>query len=164
MQLMRLADVPLDPRHRVFRYSPLRAVVGATILAALAAGVFLYGSLSGAWLAYYVAAVVMIFLLIFQKLITARFRPSNWLLRLTDHGLFIQFRSYLNHHFDDQDLTVVFLPYSEIRSARSVRDRQELPDRYERNQMGTTTKTLQAVELELAGDSAPLAKALARER
>ena len=164
MQLMRLADVPLDRRDRVFRYSRLRAVIGATILTGSAFGAFIFGWLKGAWLAYYVAAVLMIVLLIFQKLITARFRPSNWLLRMTDHGLFIKFRSYLNNHFDDQDLTVVFIPYSEIRSARSVKERREVPDRDEQHRPGTTTKTRQTVEFELAGDSTPLARALARER
>ena len=164
MQLMRLADVPLDRRDRLFRYSRFRAVVGATITISSALGAFIFGWLKGAWLAYYVAAVLFIGLLIFQKLITARFRPSNWLLRVTDNGLFIKFRSYLNNHFDDRDLAVVFLPYSEIRSARSVRERREVPDLTEGNRQGTTTKTRQIVEFDLAGDSTQFARALARER
>lgn len=164
MQLMRLADVPSDRRDRVFRYSQLRATLGVTILTGSALGAFIFGWLKSAWLAYYVAAVLLIVLLIFQKLITARFRPSNWLLRMTDHGLFIKFRSYLNNHFDDQDLTVLFLPYSEIRSARSVKERREVPDLTEGNPSRTTTKRRKIIEFELAGDSTPLARALARER
>jgi hypothetical protein len=164
MQLMRLADVPSDPRERVFRYSQLRAALGATILTGSALGAFIFGWLKSAWLAYYVAAVLFMVLLIFQKLITARFRLSNWLLRMTDHGLFIKFRSYLNNHFDDQDLTVVFIPYSEIHSARSVKERRKVSDQDERNRPGTTTKTRQTVELEIAGDSTALARVLARER
>ena len=164
MQLMCLADVPSDPRDRVFRYSRLRAVLGAAGLTGSALGAFIFGWTKNAWLAYYVAAVLFIVLLIFQKLITARFRLSNWLLRMTDNGLFIKFRSYLNSHFDDRDLTVVFIPYSEIRSARSLRERRELPDQDEGNRPGTTTKARQTVEFELAGDSTPLARALARER
>ena len=162
MQLMRAADVPTDQRDRVFRYSPLRAVVGATILTALAFGAFLFGGLKGAPLAYYLGAVVVICLIIFHRLITARFRKSNWLLRMTDHGLFIKFRSYLNHHFDDRDLTVVFLPYSEIRSARSAKEIHDIPDRD--GHPGTTTKTRHAIELELAGDCTALSKVLAGER
>lgn len=164
MQLMRLADVPLDRRDRVFRYSQSRAVIGATILAVLAFGAFIFGWQKDLWLPYYLAAVIVIGLLIFHKLIIARFRPSNWLLRMTDHGLFIKFRSYLNNHFDDQDLTVLFLPYSEIRSARSVKERREVPDLTEGNPSGTTTKRRKIIEFELAGDSTPLARALARER
>ena len=56
MQLMRLADVPVDSRQRVFRYSRLRAVLGATILMALALGAFIFAWLKHASLAYYVAA------------------------------------------------------------------------------------------------------------
>jgi hypothetical protein len=164
MQLLRAADVPTDQRDRVFRYSRLRAALGATILAGAVLGAFIFGWLKGAWLAYYVAAVLFIVLLIFQKLITARFRPSNWLMRMTDHGLFIKFRSYLNNHFDEHDLAVVFIPYSEIRSARSVKERREVPDQDGQHRPGTTTKTRQTVEFELAGDSTPLARALARER
>jgi hypothetical protein len=164
MQLVRLADMSSDRSQRGFYYSRFRAVIGAATLITVAAGVLLWGRFNDVWLAYYVAAVLIIFLLIFQKLITARFRPSNWLLRMTDHGLFIKFRSYLNSHFDDRDLAVVFLPYSEIRSARLVKERQELPDRDQRNQPATTTRTRRIVELEIAGDSTQLAKAFTAER
>src|SRR4030095_6562128 len=128
MQVMRLADVPLDQRDRVFHYSGFRAVTGAMILVVIALGALVFGLVKNSWLAYYVAAVVAICLLIFQRLVTARFRSSNWLIRMTEHGLFVTFRSSLNHHFSDQDPTVLFLPHSEIRSARLVKERRELPD------------------------------------
>jgi hypothetical protein len=102
--------------------------------------------------------------LIFQRLVTARFLSSNWLIRMTDHGLFVKLRSYLNHRFPEQDPTVVFLPYSEIRSVRLVKERRELPDRDEGNQSSRTIKTRRLIELELAGDSTQLAEALANER
>lgn len=44
-----------------------------------------------------------------------------------DDGLYIKFRSYLNHRFPEQDLTVVFFPYSEIRSAKMITERREVP-------------------------------------
>jgi hypothetical protein len=164
MQLMRLAEVPLNPRDQVFRYSRFRAVFGAMILVAVASAAAVFGWLKGVWLAYYVAAVSAVCLLLFQKLVTARFRQSNWLVRMTDHGLFVKFRSYLNHHFAEEHATVVFLPYSEIRSARLLKERQELSDRDERNRPATTTRTRRLLELDLAGDSAPFAAALAQER
>ena len=164
MRLMRLADVPFDHRDRVFYYSRIRAVVSALILGAIAVGALMFGSLQDVWLAYYVAAVVAICLMIFHKLVIARFRASNWLIRMTDHGLFVKFRSYLNHHFPDQDTTVVFLPYSEIRSVRLVKERRQLPDREDRNQPAATIKRHRLIELELAGDSRQLAEALANER
>jgi hypothetical protein len=164
MQLLRLAEVPLNPRDRVFHYSRLRAVVGATILAVIALAAFLFGRLKNVWLAYYVAAVFVFCLLIFQKLVTARFRSSNWLLRMTDNGMFVKFRSYLNHHFDDQDLTVVFLPYSEIRSARLMKERHERPEGDDGHLSATTTSTRRTLELELAIDSNGFADAVAKER
>jgi len=90
MQLLRLADVPLNQRDRFFYYSRLRAGAGAVIFAAIATAALKFGSQTGASLAYYVAAVATVCLLLFQKLVTSRFRPSNWLERVTDHGLFHQ--------------------------------------------------------------------------
>jgi hypothetical protein len=100
--------------------------------------------------------------LIFQKVITARFHSANWLVRLTDNGVFIKFRSYLNNHFDAQDFVVLFLPFSELRSARMVKERQEVPDRNTRSTTITTTKRI--LELELAEKTVELAVALGTER
>lgn len=78
---------------------------------------------------------------------------------MNDQGLFIQFRSYLNFHLPAQDLTVVFVPYLEIRSARLVREHTRVPD----SRGHTATQTLRYVEFELASDPGPLVKALAAE-
>jgi hypothetical protein len=162
MQLMRLTDVPVDGRQLVFRYSPPRAMLGTVILIALASGALIFAWFEHAPLGYYLAAVILIFLATFHKLITARFRSSNWLLRLTDDGVFLKFRSYLNNHFDHRGLAVVFLPYSDIRSARVLKERQHIPDRDGPGQEMTRTRRI--LELELASDSRPLARALAGER
>jgi hypothetical protein len=164
MQLMRLTDVPVDQRDRVFYYSRFRAMAGAMTFCAIAMGLLVFGWLKNVWLAYYVAAVVAICLLIFQRLVTARFLSSNWLIRMTDHGLFVKFRSYLNHHFSNQDPTVLFLPFSEIRSARLVKERRELPDPDDGSRSTKTIKTRRLIELELAGDSTEFGEALADER
>jgi hypothetical protein len=163
MQLMRLADVPLSSRDRVFHYSKLRAAVGALLLGGIAIAALIFAKGKDVWLAYYVAAVILIYLIILQRLITARFRPSNWLVRANDDGLFIKFRSYLNDRFPADDCTVVFLPYSETRSAKLIKERQELPDRDARNLRASTLRTRRFVQLELAGDGESLAKALANE-
>jgi len=164
MQLLRLADVPLNQRDRIFYYSRLRAGAGAVIFVAGATAAIIFGRQTGHWLAYYVAAVAVVCLLLYQKLITARFRPSNWLVRMTDHGLFVQLRSYLNCHFSAEDYTVVFLPYAEIRSATLVDERRELPDPDARRAAVTTSQKRRLLELELAGDSRQLAIALASEQ
>jgi hypothetical protein len=82
-----------------------------------------------------------------------------------DEGVFVQFRSYLNHHFPGGDLTVVLIPYREIRSARLVRERRDVP--YKDDPAARVDRVTQVwrrlVELELAVDAAPLARALAEE-
>jgi hypothetical protein len=108
---------------------------------------------------YYLAAVILLFLWLMHRFITARFRPSNWLVRMTDLGLFIKFRSYLNYHLPAEDLTVVLLSYQEIRSARLIRERAQVADAQGR----TSTQFLRYIELELGGDTGPLANALQTE-
>ena len=97
-------------------------------------------------------------------MVSARFQPSNWLVRLTDQGLFIKFRSYLNDHFPEQDFTVVFIAHAEIRSARFILQKQEVPDRDNGGRPTAITKTQKLVELELASETKELADALTRER
>lgn len=163
MQLLRLADVPIGDRDRVYRYPPFRAFLVGLIVFFCGAGLLVFAWLKGVWIAYYISAVIFVFLLIFQKLITARFHSSNWLVRMTDNGLYIKFRSYLNHHFPETDPAVLFLPYSEIRSARLLKERQEVPDPGD-GRNSTMTKTRRLLVLELAGQSTELAAALDNER
>ena len=162
MQLLRLADVPIDRRAHEFRYSRFRAGTGAIMLAAAALALIAFGRLNNTWIPYYIAGVIIVTLLIFHNLVTARFRPTHWLVRMTDDGLFIKFRSYLNYRFSDQDPTVVFIPYSELSSAKLVKERQAIPDRDGGNPRATI-RTRPFIELELAGNSEPLADALAGE-
>jgi len=162
MQILRLNDVPVSQRDLVFAYSRLRAISSALLLLAVAVGLIIFARLKGAWPVYCVAAFMVLCVLIYQKVITARFHSANWLVRLTDNGLFIKFRSYLNDHFDAQDFVVLFLPFSELRSARMVKERQEVPDRNTRSTTITTTKRI--LELELAEKTVELAVALGTER
>lgn len=164
MQLMRLADVTATDRDRVYSYSRSHALLGSVTLLITAVATAVYSWANHVWLGYYLSAVILLSFFIFRKMVSARFRPSNWLVRLTDHGLFIKFRSYLNYHFPDQDLTVGFIAHSEIRSARFVLQKQEIPDRVDGDRPSTTIKTRKLVELELASETNVLADALTRER
>jgi hypothetical protein len=80
---------------------------------------------------------------------------------MSDDGLFIQFRSYLNFRFPVDDPTVAFIPFREIRSANSVHRTRQVPDETSR---GWQTKVSWLVDLELTGEVIPLAQALAEER
>jgi hypothetical protein len=160
MQLLRLADVQISPSDRVYSYSRTRAAVVLLIVLGTVAWLSFHAVTAGWKVGYYIAAAVLLFFLLAVRFITARFRSSNWLVRANDQGIFIQFRSYLNYHFPPEDMTVVFLSYGEIRSARMIRERVETLDPQGH---GTTTQYLRYVELEIGGDVAPLAKALNAE-
>ena len=162
MRLLRLSEVDPTSEVRVFRSSLARAVVLALGVCCSAAAVVLVdwaGRRSSAYyIAYYVSAVLLLSILMMRRFLLARLRPSNWLAWLAIDGVFIHFRSYLNYRLPAEDLTVVFIGYHEILSARSVRERTEIQD-----QDGVSVHTRHLIELELAGDVSPLSKALAME-
>lgn len=161
MRLLRLREVETRSSDRVFRHSRLLGLLGGGL--ALAAMVWLgYTAYTKhAKPLYFFAGGILLFLMLMNRLITARFHPSNWLIRANDEGFFLQFRSYLNYQFPSDDITVVFISYSEIRSARYIRERVQTPDPSRQNT--TETQFLRYVELELAGDVAPLQAALDAE-
>jgi hypothetical protein len=154
MRLLSLRDVEARPSDRVFCYSRTRALLlGVAWVAAILA--LAVRAFETHWnVGYYLTAVLFLFLLLTRRYITARFRTSNWLVRIKDEGVFVQFRSYLNYHLPPEDLTVVFLSFGEIRSARVVHERTKAYS----PQGGRSTQTFRYVELELAGDIVPLAK------
>lgn len=163
MQLHRLAEAPISDRDLICAYSRVQALLVVCAMVTVTLVVMILSSLKDSSVGYYFAGVMLIFLLIMQKSVTACFRPTNWLVRLTDHGLFIKFRSYLNCHFPAEDYTVAFIPYGEIRSARRVDEIKEIAEVDDNRRPTTTTRTLRWLELELAGDSRQLAIALANE-
>ncbi len=58
----------------------------------------------------------------------ARKRSSNWLVQIHPDSIWIKFRSHLNHHFPEQDLIVVEIPFSEIDWVRKSKEQVETPD------------------------------------
>ncbi|HUO26256.1 MAG TPA: hypothetical protein VMU61_11345 [Candidatus Aquilonibacter sp.] len=158
MHLMRAIEVEATPRDRVFRMSRVNAIVFVLACVGACAAMIVYR-----WPApkpaYYISAVIFVFLLFLRRFVTERFRTSNWLVRTSDAGIYLHFRSYLNDRMAEEDPTVVFLPYGEIRSARKVRETTTTPDLNRR----TTTQILHWVELELAVEPTPLAAALSDE-
>jgi hypothetical protein len=159
MQLIRAIDIPETPRDHVFRASRLYAILFVLICVCASAAMLLFH-----WprprLAYYLTAVIVIILLMARHFVTARFHPLNWLARIGDEGVFLHFRSYLNDRLSPEDPTVVFLAYSDIRSARLVQERLKTRDM----EGAVETQTRRCVEFELATDPVPLAAALAAER
>lgn len=160
MQLMRASDVPETERDVVYRASRLHAVLFVLVTLGGCAAILYYR-----WPArkpsYYIAAVILLFVFALRRFVTARFHPQNWLVRKGDEGLFIHFRSYLNERLSPDDPTVLFLAYSEIRSARPVSEHLTVPD--SANQNRNETQIIHWIELELTTDPAPIAAALDAE-
>lgn len=163
MQLFRLAGAPLSDRDVVFAYSRSTALATFLSLLAAALAVLALSAAHNVWLGYFVGGFCVLCLLIYQKSVTARLRPSNWLVSSNDNGLFIKFRSYLNCHFSPKDYAVVYIPYAEIRSARHVDEKKQVADVDESRQPMETNRRLRWLELELDGDTRQLAIARANE-
>lgn len=164
VRLLRSADVPASDQDLLFLHSRARALIAAGALLAAGIASAVLGWQRHTLLLYYVAAVLLGGLVVFQGLVTARFRPTNWLVRASDDGLYVKFRSYLNYRFPTDQLTVVFIPYHAITSARVVRERRELPD-YDASPRGgsVTIQRATTIVFQLKGDTTSLTSAIGDE-
>ena len=162
MRLLRLQDVEIGLNDRVFRHARLQALI--VWLAGFAATTALFfHAYTGKWPPGYIfGSFLLLFVLFTLRMVTARFHPSNWLVRMNETGIYVQYRSYLNYQLPTDDPSVVFVSLGEIASARFVKERVETPDTTKPG--ATQTQYLRYVDLELSGDPAPLAKALQAER
>jgi hypothetical protein len=161
MRLLRLQEIEIGPNDRVFRHPRVRALMvwlagfGVTMTLFFKAYTekFLFGYIFGSGL--------LLFLLLFIRMVTARFHPSNWLVRMNETGIYVQYRSYLNYQLSPDDPSVVFLSFGEIASARLIKERVVTPDPAKG---GSQIQYLRHIELELSGNIAPLSDALNAER
>jgi hypothetical protein len=162
MRLLRLQDVEIGLNDRVFRHARLQALI--VWLAGFAATTALFfHAYAGKWPPGYIfGSFLLIFMLLTVRMVTARFHPSNWLVRMNETRIYVQYRSYLNYQLPTDDPSVVFVSLGEIASARLVKERFATPDPTKPG--GTQTQYLRYVELELSGETASLAKALQAER
>ena len=162
MRLLRLQDTEIGPRDRVFRHSRMRALI--VWLAGFAAtAAFFFNAYTRKWPpGYFFGSFLLLFVLLTLRMVSARFQPSNWLVRMNETGIYVQYRSYLNYQLPADDPSVVFLSLGEIASARLVKERVETPDPAKPG--ATQTQYLRYVEIELSGDTALLADALQAER
>jgi hypothetical protein len=159
MRLLRNDQVEVSPDSTTYCHSRASAVIAVLFICGVSSGLAIRAWQTRSWLLSSLAAFLILGLLLFRRMIYARFRPTNWLVRSNPAGLFIQFRSYLNYYFPPDDPTIVFIAYSEIRSARLVRQRELLDASGDRSE-----RRLRLIELELAGDAQLLSESLAREQ
>lgn len=158
MRLLRLSEMEPASGERVFANSRVSALLFVLALLLGIAGALIGGFKFGSVILYYIAGALLLILALFRDYVAAHFRSTNWLVRATSDGLFFKFRSYLNYRLPDDNPTVVFLAYTEIRSACTVRVRSAVY-----TQGGRSWGTFRFVEFEVAGDVAPLQKALTVE-
>jgi hypothetical protein len=162
MRLLRLQDVEIGSTDRVFRHSRVRASIIWLAGFAGTAALF-FNAYTRKWPpGYLFGSFLLLFVLLTLRMVTARFHPSNWLVRMNETGIYLQYRSYLNYQLPAADPAVVFLSLGEIASARLVKERVETPDPAKPG--ATQTQYLRYIELEISGDTALLADALNAER
>jgi hypothetical protein len=161
MRLLRLQDVEIGSNDRVFRHARLRALVIWLVGLTATTALFFKGYV-GKWPpGYLFGSFLLLFVLLTRRFVTARFHPSNWLVRMNDTGIYVHYRSYLNYELPADDPSVLFLSFGDIASGRLVKERVETPDPEKSG--ATQTQYLRYVDLELSGDTATLAHALQAE-
>jgi hypothetical protein len=162
MRLLCLHEVEIGPNDRVFRHARMRALV-MWLAAFVGSGAMLYQAYKGHWPPGYIfGPFLLIFVLLSIRFVTARFHPSNWLVRMNESGFFVHYRSYLNYQLPAETPSVIFFSFGEIASARLVKERLETSDPAKPG--SSQTQYLRYVELELSGNTASLAAALQAER
>jgi hypothetical protein len=168
MQLYRERDVPANEHDRIFCYSRARAAIVYALLFGGAIALFANGVRQHFVPLELFGLIVAGGVVLAKRFVVARFRPSNWLVRATESGVYVKFRSYLNYHFSADDLTVAFIPYREITAARLVRETVEKFDLSTRIDGSRSNRTAsyqrrKTAELELSCDTTALGAALLEE-
>lgn len=110
------------------RQSRVRGLVGGLVACVLLIGfVFLLQYRGVPWYGWGVSAVLVALLVPwFVADAMAKFHSANWLVRLGPDGVWINLRSYQNRDLPEA-VTVVYLPYKEIHSARQHIDTWTTP-------------------------------------
>ena len=161
MRLLRFQDVEIGPNDRLFRHSRTLAVLLWVVEIAATVASFFYAYTAKFVIGYFFGVLLLLFVLGTTRFVTARFHPSNWLVRMNETGFYVQYRSYLNYELPPDDPSVFFLSFGEIASARLIKERLETPDPARAG--STQTQFLHYIELELSGETTALANALNAE-
>ncbi|MSR06761.1 MAG: hypothetical protein EXR93_06835 [Gemmatimonadetes bacterium] len=150
MRLLHLADVPVTARDHVFAYSRTRAIVFTGSIVAGCGALVWFGWREQFWLPPVIAGMFLLGLLLFRETITARFQPTNWLVRADNEGLLVKFRSYLNRHFPDDTPSVISIPYAflapHVRILPATRTRVDYTKLDEKGQREQETRLIELVQ------------------
>lgn len=171
MRLLHLDRVPADEIERTFGHSRATALFMSAFLTAPLAFALWHGErvfelvASIPWYVWPLAgplgflALALGALCVFasRELVHAAFLPTNWLAKTSREGLFVQLRSWQNHHFALDVPTVAFFAWDELANVRRVSETPPVTGR-------RTPAARRWIELELARvDTMPLVEWLAAE-
>jgi hypothetical protein len=169
LQLLHAHQVPTQGIKRTFRYLPWGFVLMALFM--LGSGAFLgwkaWTSVEGwVWLlvapaALLIAAIHLLAIYACVEGTVACGRPTNWLMKITEDGLYLRIHSYLNYHMAPRGPEAVFLPWGDIASMGRLKIVHE-------TKPGRTkgyTRREQRLEIETRGlDTSALAAVVADDR
>jgi hypothetical protein len=162
MRLLSPDEMPQVVHGIVCRQSRLATLLGTTVLLAMLLGMpaFFLWHFRPPWWGLLIATIPAGFLVRWMVgHVLKSWRRTNWLVRVSPNGVWLNIRSYLNRGFPAA-CTIVHLPYVEIDTAREYACR-----RAEKSSDGTTVWTERYLELQL-NDRVPdeLRTELAEER
>lgn len=165
IEITRATDLPDRPGDRVIRYSLTRSLIAAALLVHIGGALVWFLARREGPLAWYIGALLLVILAFVAADIRARRRPSSWLLRVANDGLYVHLRSYRNAHLMDSPDPVAFIPWDDIASARVVKERRDIPSASAGAEHAThyvQRRTL--IVLEVNADTHALVQALDAER
>jgi len=147
VRLLYAHDLPRFGIEQTYRHARMLPVVVFIVTIASAIAWALYIWLQDEALILYWpsfgAALVALFTLSGAR---AAWRSTNWLMKIASDGVYIKFRSYLNHHFPDDAPTVVHLVPADIASVGIATERVTLPNR----DGGDMSATMRFLDIRLA--------------
>ena len=134
MQLLTLSQAGLEPYKTEFKYRVYSVSLALFITVAIAIGGVI-GAIEtrreGAWFGVFICGWIVFWFWLFSwmiwRMLKSRLKATNWLVRTGRGEMLIKFRSYLNHHFPNDNPTVLRVAYSEIEWARAHKLQRSTP-------------------------------------
>jgi hypothetical protein len=133
MKFYSLSNVPLSRDDLVIKSSPVSKAMATIVMYGIAGTCLVMairdihprGMTPGAL--YFFAVVLALTGIIPYKLFRASLNPANWLLRVTSSGVMLKYRAYENWRLPADDIQIAAFDYSEIASAKLVKEQRTTP-------------------------------------
>jgi hypothetical protein len=172
MIFYKLNETPINTDDRIFKAVPLYTCIPAIVfwaigiagfVIAIRGGIQGHGNFNGVSVvaAYWIGGAFSVMGLFFLGMLRGALKPTNWLLRCSNTGVIIKYRSYLNWRLPVEDIQAVGFSNSEIAWVRKTKLRCEVPSM----SGGSSTEYLTFLDFCLINpDTSELQKHLEAER